>query len=179
MNNMEEYVDILYEVTGVVTGNIISKKEAHKTGIWHGSVHIWIISEDKKRILLQKRCADKDLFPNMWDISVGGHISAGEDSLISAKRELSEELGLNPEEFDFMYVDRVKEKFEYEDILSNEFVTIYKIISDVNIDNLDLQKEEVSEARWFTKEELSNLRNELKVIPHIEEFDMIYNILGD
>jgi isopentenyldiphosphate isomerase len=115
----------------------------------------------------------------MWDISVGGHISAGEDSLISAKRELSEELGLNPEEFEFQYVDKIKEKFEYEDILSNEFVTIYKIISDVNIDNLNLQKEEVSEARWFTKEELSNLRNELKVIPHIEEFDMIYNILGD
>lgn len=176
---MEEYVDILDEVTGVVIGETISKKEAHKSGVWHGSVHIWIISEDKKRILLQKRCADKDLFPNMWDISVGGHISAGEDSLISAKRELSEELGLNPEEFDFLYVDRIKEKFEYEDILSNEFVTIYKIISDVNIDNLNLQKEEVSEARWFTKEELSNLRDELKVIPHIEEFDMIYNILGD
>lgn len=176
---MEEYVDILDEVTGVVIGETISKKEAHKSGVWHGSVHIWIISEDKRRILLQKRCADKDLFPNMWDISVGGHISAGEDSLISAKRELSEELGLNPEEFDFLYVDRIKEKFEYEDILSNEFVTIYKIISDVNIDNLNLQKEEVSEARWFTKEELSNLRDELKVIPHIEEFDMIYNILGD
>ena len=176
---MEEYVDILDEVTGVVIGETISKKEAHKSGVWHGSVHIWIISEDKKRILLQKRCADKDLFPNMWDISVGGHISAGEDSLISAKRELSEELGLNPEEFDFLYVDRIKEKFEYEDILSNEFVTIYKIISDVNIYNLNLQKEEVSEARWFTKEELSNLRDELKVIPHIEEFDMIYNILGD
>lgn len=176
---MEEYVDILDEVTGVVIGETISKKEAHKSGVWHGSVHIWIISEDKKRILLQKRCADKDLFPNMWDISVGGHISAGEDSLISAKRELSEELGLNPEEFDFLYVDRIKEKFEYEDILSNEFVTIYKIISDVNIDNLNLQKEEVSEARWFTKGELSNLRDELKVIPHIEEFDMIYNILGD
>ena len=59
----------------------------------------------------------------------------------------------------------------------NEFVTIYKIVSDVNIDSLILQKEEVSEARWFTKDELNNLRDELKVIPHIEEFDMIYNIL--
>ena len=176
---MEEYVDILNEITGEVTGETISKKEAHKTGVWHGSVHIWIISEDKKRILLQKRCADKDLFPNMWDISVGGHISAGEDSLVSAKRELSEELGLNPDEFNFLYVDKIKEKFEYKDILSNEFVTIYKIVSDVNIDNLVLQQEEVSEARWFTKDELNSLRDELKVIPHIEEFNMIYNILGD
>lgn len=176
---MEEYVDILNEITGEVTGETISKKEAHKTGVWHGSVHIWIISEDKKKILLQRRCDDKDLFPNMWDISVGGHISAGEDSLVSAKRELSEELGLNPDEFNFLYVDKIKEKFEYEDILSNEFVTIYKVVSDVNIDSLVLQQEEVSEARWFTKDELNNLRDELKVIPHIEEFNMIYNILGD
>ena len=88
---MEEFVDILNEITGEVTGETISKKEAHKTGVWHGSVHIWIISEDKKRILLQRRCPDKNLFPNMWDISVGGHVSSGEEPLISAKRELSEE----------------------------------------------------------------------------------------
>ncbi len=176
---MEEYVDILNEVTGEVTGEIISKKEAHKTGVWHGSVHIWIISEDKKKILLQRRCADKDLFPNMWDISVGGHISAGEDSLVSAKRELSEELGLNPDKYKFEYVDTIKEKFVDRDIVSNEFVTIYKIINNVNIEEIVLQKEEVSEVKWFTKSELNTLKNELRVIPHIEEFELISNILGD
>ena len=30
-----------------------------------------------------------------------------------------------------------------------------------------------------TKSELNALRDELKVIPHIEEFDLISNILGD
>lgn len=174
---MEEFVDILNEVTGEVTGRIISKNEAHHRGIWHGSIHIWIISEDKKKILLQRRCEDKSLFPNMWDISVGGHISAGEDSLTSARRELSEELGLIPEKYNFEYVDKIKEKFEYKDILSNEFVTIYKIVSDINIDSIILQKEEVSEVKWFTKDELINLKDELKVIPHIEEFDMINEIL--
>jgi NADH pyrophosphatase NudC (nudix superfamily) len=42
---------------------------------------------------------------------------------------------------------------------------------------MTLQKEEVSEARWFSRDELDSLRDEDKVIPHIEEFDMIYNIL--
>lgn len=175
---MEEYVDILDD-SGKITGEIITKKEAHKTGKWHRSVHIWIISEDNKKILLQKRCPNKDLFPNMWDISVGGHVSSGEETLVSAKRELSEELGLNPNNYIFNYVDEIKENFVQEKILSNEFVTIYKIVSDVKINSITLQKEEVSEVRWFTKDELNNLRNELKVIPHIEEFDMIYNILGD
>ena len=175
---MEEYVDILND-NGKETGEIITKKEAHKTGKWHRAVHIWIISEDKKKILLQKRCPDKNLFPNMWDISVGGHVSSGEETLISAKRELSEELGLNPQNYKFEYVDVIKEEFVDGDIVSNEFVTIYKIFSDVDIDDIVLQKEEVSEARWFTKDELNSLREEEKVIPHIEEFSMIYNILGD
>lgn len=175
---MEEYVDILND-NGKETGEIITKKEAHKTGKWHRAVHIWIISEDKKKILLQKRCPDKNLFPNMWDISVGGHVSSGEETLISAKRELSEELGLNPQNYKFEYVNVIKEEFVDGDIVSNEFVTIYKIISDVDIDAIVLQKEEVSEARWFTKDELNSLREEEKVIPHIEEFSMIYNILGD
>ncbi len=176
---MEEYVDILDEVTGEKTGEIITKKEAHKTGKWHGAVHIWIISEDNKKILLQKRCPLKSLFPNMWDISVGGHVSSGEETLVSAKRELSEELGLNPDNYKFEYVDVVKEKFVDGEIVSNEFVTIYKIISDVKLDDVTLQKEEVSEVRWFNKEELEYLRNEEKVIPHIEEFILISNILGD
>ena len=110
---------------------------------------------------------------------MGGHVSSGEEPIVSAKRELSEELGLNPDNYNFEYVDVIKEKFVDGDIVSNEFVTIYKIISDVKIDSITLQKEEVSDCRWFTKDELNSLRNELKVIPHIEEFDLISNILGD
>ena len=175
---MEEYVDILDD-NGKETGEVITKKEAHKTGKWHRSIHVMIISEDKKKILLQKRCADKNLFPNMWDISVGGHVSSGEDTLVAVKRELSEELGLDPDTYEFEYVDVIKERFVDGDVVSNEFVTIYKIINNVNISSIKLQKEEVSEARWFTKSELNALKDELKVIPHIEEFDLISNILGD
>lgn len=175
---MDEYVDILDE-NGKVTGEVITKKEAHKTGKWHRAVHIWIIDEDKRKILLQKRCSDKNLFPNMWDISVGGHVSSGEDTLVAAKRELFEELGLNPENYEFEYIGLIKEKFIDNDIISNEFVTIYKVINNVDISNIKLQIEEVSEIRWFTRSELDTLRDELKVIPHIEEFELINNILRD
>ena len=176
---MEEYVDILDELTGEKTGEIITKKEAHRNGKWHSAIHIWIFSSDMKKILLQKRCPNKDLFPNMWDISVGGHISSGEEPLVSAKRELSEELGLNPDNYNFEFVNVIKEKFVDGDIVSNEFITIYKIISDIDINDLVLQKEEVSEARWFNKDEFNGMMDEEKVIPHIEEFNLISNILGD
>ena len=54
-----------------------------------------------------------------------------------------------------------------------EYKTITCGITDANLNDLVLQKEEVSEARWFTKSELNALRAESKVIPHIEEFEMI------
>lgn len=83
---MEEMIDVLDEKTGELVGEIISKNEAHRIGKWHGSIHILIVNKDKTKTLLQKRCAQKKLYPNMWDIAVGGHISAGETALISAKR---------------------------------------------------------------------------------------------
>ena len=174
---MEELVDVLDSQTGQKTGEIITKKEAHLKGIWHSSIHIWLISNDYKKILLQKRCASKNLFPNMWDISVGGHISSGEEPLVAAQRELNEELGLNPQNYDFKYQKTIQEKFIDGSIKSNEFVYIYQINSDVNLSEITLQKEEVAEVKWFTKEELQSLDKNQKVIPHIEEFNIIYRLL--
>lgn len=174
---MEELVDVINPETGKKTGEIITKKEAHQKGIWHSSVHIWLISKDNKKILLQKRCPEKNLFPNMWDISVGGHISSGEEPLTAAKRELSEELGLNPEDYNFIYQTTLKEKFVDHDILSNEIVYVYLINTDLDLNEIILQQEEVSEVKWYTKQELQELNNDKKVIPHLEEFNIIYNLL--
>ena len=45
-------------------------------------------------MLLQQRAADKDLYPSLWDYSVGEHLQPGESFLAGAKRGLVEELGL-------------------------------------------------------------------------------------
>jgi len=44
-------------------------------------------------VLLQKRSAEKESFPGMFDTSFAGHIQAGDDPLESAQRELREKLG--------------------------------------------------------------------------------------
>lgn len=73
----------------------VMKSEAHKRGLWHCSIHCWIVrSYLGGSILLQKRAADKDLFPNMLDISAAGHYQAGEDPE-DGVREILEELGLS------------------------------------------------------------------------------------
>ena len=122
-----ELIDVLDEKTGEKTGEIISKDEAHKIGIWHGSIHILIISRDKDKTLLQKRCAEKKLYPNTWDIAVGGHISSGEDAITTAKRELEEELGINANSVRLELVDRITEKLANNGVISNEYVSIFVI----------------------------------------------------
>ena len=86
----KEYFDILDE-NGNKTGKTKLRSEVHRDGDWHKAVHIWIIN-DNGNILLQRRCATKDSNPNMLDISSAGHLTAGDDSLSGAIRELKEEL---------------------------------------------------------------------------------------
>ena len=49
-----EMADVLDSVTGDKTGDTIDLRIAHRNGTWHGSIHLWVISTDKKRVLLQK-----------------------------------------------------------------------------------------------------------------------------
>ncbi len=174
---MDEMIDILDEFTGEKTGEVISKNEAHNKGIWHGSIHILIINNKKNKTLLQKRCAEKKLYPNTWDIAVGGHISAGEDDITSAKRELEEELGLNPEKLKIEKVDRITEKIVNNGVISNEYVSIFVVYTDIDINAINLQVEEVSEAKWCTKEELNEFIKAKVIIPHVREFELLNKIL--
>ena len=174
---MEEMIDVLNEETGSLTGEVISKKDAHKTGKWHGSIHILIVNKNGTKTLLQKRSASKELYPNMWDIAVGGHISAGETSDISAKRELKEELGLDINNYDMQAIDRIKEQLKNNSVISNEYVTIYMVRGDIDASSIKLQKEEVSEIKWCSKEELNQFISNKMIIPHIREYEILNEIL--
>ena len=88
---MEEIIDLLDE-KGKVIGEV-SKEKAHKSGLFHRVVHVWILN-DKNQILVQRRSKAKDFYPNVWDVSFAGHIHAGESSLDAALREGKEELAM-------------------------------------------------------------------------------------
>jgi len=45
-------------------------------------------------MLIQKRSATKDMDPNCWTISVGGHMHEGDTPITAAVREAKEEIGL-------------------------------------------------------------------------------------
>jgi len=63
--------------------------------LMHRVVHV-IVSNQHGAVYLQKRSMRKDIQPGKWDTSVGGHVQPGEESATAARRELYEELGLEP-----------------------------------------------------------------------------------
>ena len=97
----------------------ISQELLHEKNVIDGSklLHpqfICNVFNDKGELYLQKRPAWKDIQPNKWDTSVGGHIDLGESVEMALKREAQEELGISDFTFELLthYVfesDREKE----------------------------------------------------------------------
>mgnify|MGYP004594466645 CR=1 FL=1 len=87
-----EILDVLNEY-GEFIGKTATREECHKNGYWHRAVYAFII-DDKWNVLLQKRSGNKKLWPNIWDVPVGGHVDSGEFGRQALIRETKEELGI-------------------------------------------------------------------------------------
>ena len=97
----------LFSSRPVSTCVVQNRKLVHEERKWHSSVHIWIVDAQRHLILVQKRSALKDTFPNRWDISAAGHIPAKAHSVATARAELEEELGVivtNDDELVFQFI---------------------------------------------------------------------------
>ena len=172
-----EYFDILDE-NGKFTGKIKSRNEVHRNGDWHKAVHIFIVN-DSNKILLQKRSAIKETFPNIWTTSVSGHLSSGDNSIEGSIREIKEEIGLTVKKEELKYLFTVKENMIWKNITNNEFVDVFLINKNINISDLKLQKEEVSEVKFFTYKKFKRMvdTEDESLMPHKEINKRLLEIL--
>lgn len=69
-------------------------EDAVKNGVAVRVVRIFLMN-DNSQLLLQKRSLSTIVSGGKWDQSAGGHVDAGEEYVKAAKRELSEEMGIN------------------------------------------------------------------------------------
>lgn len=73
----------------------------HGMGMWHRVAQCWIAGVRKEgiRIYLQRRSYEKKTHPGRYDVTSGGHVTAGERPDIAMSRELREETGIiiNPD----------------------------------------------------------------------------------
>ena len=149
---MEEYFDVLDE-NGEFTNRVESREECHSKGFWHKAVALYIINS-KDQVLLQKRSANKKLWPNLWDMSAGGHVLAGEFGFQAIIREIKEELGTDIEKNDITFIGSSTSVNIKKDIINKHFNEYYIVNKDIDISKLKLQEEEVSDIKWFDKEDI-------------------------
>jgi isopentenyldiphosphate isomerase len=176
---MDEYIDILNE-QGKVSGNVCLKSEAHKNGLFHQSVHIWIV-DFNTNVLIQKRAANKDVFPNLWDVSVAGHISAGELPISSAIREVKEEIGLSIINKNLHFIGNFTKKIHHQpNLIDFELHHIYicKVLFDFS--SLKIQQEEVAALKIMPLHYLINdiKKNKNQYVPHGNKYyNLVFNAL--
>jgi len=154
-----EYFDVLNE-HGEYTNEVASREECHKKGLWHKAVVVFIISPDNKKILLQQRSADKKLWPNLWDITAGGHVLTNELGYQSVIRETEEEIGIKLNKEDLEFIGSTSSINTKGDIINKHYNEYFIAHKNIDIKDIKLQLEEVQDIKWFTKEEvLKKIKN--------------------
>ncbi len=177
----KELIDVLDE-NGCLTGKVLPRDEIHKQGLWHRAIVVAIVNENNK-ILLQQRSANKEKNANMWDISVAGHISAGQDSLSAAAREINEEvsvlLGYRTEikDFRYMYCFRKEQKFS-EDWIERQFYDFFILrTSGLDDKTIYFQQEEVQAVKFVDVTELQKMIENNGIVNRKEIYDVLISFL--
>ncbi|NEW06613.1 NUDIX domain-containing protein [Paenibacillus sp. SYP-B3998] len=144
MNKQEEMFDIYDEQMNWI--GIAPRSEVHAKGLWHCTFQCWIVSYEQTEpdLLLQLRSPDKDLFPNLLDISSAGHLAAGE-TVRDGVRELEEELGLQVDFEELVSCGTfIEEDFISEQLIDREICHVFVHRCDKSLESYILQPEEVS-----------------------------------
>ncbi len=144
----EELVIVVDENDYVM--NYIPRKEAHAKKLLHRTISVLVFNE-KGQVMLQKRSVKKDSNPGKWSNAVGGHVGEEETYDEAAEREILEELGLN-----------VKPAFVKRMIIDDPaHKTMTKLYTLQSNGPLKFNPEETDELRFFTREELKEVFEDL------------------
>ncbi|KAJ8755200.1 hypothetical protein K2173_018998 [Erythroxylum novogranatense] len=173
MAETEEYFDVLTK-TGEKTGISKPRGLVHRDGDYHRAVHVCIFAERTQQLLLQQRANSKDSWPGLWDISSAGHISAGGSSLVTARRELHEELGilLPKDAFELLFVFLQECAINDGKFINNEYNDVYLVttLDPIPLEAFSLQESEVSAVKYISYEEYKSLLS--KEDPHYVPYDV-------
>lgn len=140
---MKELRD-LYDINSNKTNKTYYKGDLIPKG-YYPMVVMVVIRNSKGEFLMQKRVKEKG---GDWGVT-GGHPKSGETPIEGIISEVKEELGL----------DFSNEKFiEYDSGCDGkDCYKMYYINKDIDLNDITIQKEELSEVKWFTMDELKKM----------------------
>ncbi len=160
-----EYVDV-YTARRELTGRTEERGKELGHGEYRLIVHAAIFNR-AGQLLIQQRQPFKRGWPGLWDLTMGGAVSAGESSSEAVVRELQEELGLA--------WDLQGEPPALSLTFDHGFDDIYLLRGEVDLSALQLQYEEVAQVKWATQEEVHQMLDEGTFIPyHQSLIDLLF-----
>ncbi len=143
MDNPKELFPIVTP-DGTVLGSI-TRGEAHDgRKVLHPVVHLHLFNT-RGELFLQRRPSWKDIQPNKWDTSCGGHVDYGETPQEALLREVEEELGVTT------FVPRFLGQYVFESQTERELVYVNTTIYDGRVCP---SSTELDGGRFWTKEEI-------------------------
>ena len=135
----------LYDKDLKPTGMTIERGQTIPKGYLIPIVAVYIYN-DKGEYLIQKVAKSK----GNYFATTAGHVQSGEtDFALAMMRELKEELGISvtKEQLNLVKIRRYEHKF----------TMLYMLKSNVGLDKLRLQEEEVDSAYWMTRNDIELL----------------------
>jgi isopentenyldiphosphate isomerase len=142
--NVEEIFPLVNE-KGEVIG-LAPRRVCHNgSKLLHPVVHLYVFNSEGA-LYLQKRSAQKDIQPEKWDISAGGHINLNESPEEALLREAFEELNIRDfssrKIWEHVYENPFEKQYAY------SFVTVYDGVISPNPD-------ELADGRFWSVDEIN------------------------
>ena len=104
-----------------------------------------VIRNSNGEFLMQKRSQNKG---GDWGVT-GGHPKSGETPIEGIITEVKEELGLDFSNENFILYDSGCD--------GKDCYKMYFVNKDIDLNDITIQKEELSEVRWFSMDELKHM----------------------
>ena len=143
-NRFVEYRD-LYDQDRKPVNKKVEKDGKVPKSLKYITVVVFIYNKYTKEWLMQKRSKDKG---GKW-ATTSGHPISGQSSIEGMVTEIKEELGVDVKENELKFITTVNRK--------EKFADIYYLQKDLNVKDLNLQKEEVDDVKWMSNKEIENL----------------------
>lgn len=144
-----EVLDLYDDNFNKLNKNIIRRVDQIPDGANIMQSYIIIKNDDK---YLLEQTTERNNYK--W-VLPGGHVLSGEAPEEALNRELNEELGIT--DIEYTKLDTVK--FPYNSYIFNVFYSETQI----DMDSLVFQPEEVTQIKWYTKDEIFKLINEVQI----------------
>ena len=104
-----------------------------------------VIRNSNGEFLMQKRSQNKG---GDWGVT-GGHPKSGETPIEGIITEVKEELGLDSSNENFILYDSGCD--------GKDCYKMYFVNKDIDLNDIKIQKEELSEVKWFSMDELNHM----------------------